>query len=69
MSNYDMVAFIVLVVMVASVIKAWLKSRSRAAAPADDARLLRLEERVKALEAVVGDSSFELKQKLRELEK
>jgi membrane protein implicated in regulation of membrane protease activity len=69
MNQFDMIAFVVLVIMIASVVKAVVRSRKPDPTPVQDARLSQLEERVKALEAVVGDSSFELKQKLRELEK
>ena len=75
MAAYDMVAFIVLVGVIGGVLRAYIKSRGTGpSAPpgmtADQqARLVKLEERVKALEAVVGDSSYELKQKLKDLEK
>lgn len=71
MNQYEMIAFIIAVVMIASAVKSFFRYRTKAdgATPAQDARLARLEERVKALEAVVGDSSYELKQKLRELER
>ena len=71
MGPFDMIAFVVLVVMIASVVKAIVnrhKPVTGAPSPEQDARLARLEERVKALEGAVGDSSFELKQKFRELE-
>ena len=71
MSPFDMVAFIVLVTVVGGLLRTFIKSRSGNGAMTAEqmARLTRLEERIKALEAVVGDSSYELKQKLRELEK
>lgn len=72
MSAFDMVAFIVLVSVIGGLVRAWIKSRSTGPGgmTADQqARLAKLEERVKALESVVGDSSYELKQKLKELER
>lgn len=74
MGPFDMVAFIVLVAVIGGVIRSIVKARSASAAGGalsaeQTARLVKLEERVKALEAVVGDSSYELKQKLRELER
>jgi hypothetical protein len=74
MGPFDMVAFIVLVGVIGGVIRSIVKARSANAAGGtltaeQTARLTKLEDRVKALEAVVGDSSYELKQKLRELER
>ena len=71
MTVFDTVAFIVLVTMVAGLLRTWIKHRGTGGALSaqQDGRLAKLEERIKALEAVVGDSSYELKQKLRELEK
>ena len=72
MGPFDMVAFIVLVAVIGGVIRSIVKSRSGGGATLtaeQSARLAKLEERVRALEAVVGDSSYELKQKLRELER
>jgi len=73
MSSYDMVAFIVLVGVIGGVARAFITSRS-ATGPAgmtpDQAqRMAKLEERIKALESVVGDASYELKQKFKDLEK
>jgi hypothetical protein len=69
-----MVAFIVLVGVIGGVTRAWIKSRSSTPGPAgmtaeQQARLGKLEERVKALESVVGDASYELKQKFKDLER
>ena len=74
MGPFDMVAFIVLVGVIGGVIRSIVKARSEKSAGGamsaeQTARLTKLEERVKALEAVVGDSSYELKQKLKELER
>lgn len=72
MGPFDMVAFIVLIGVIGGVIRSIVKARSAgggAMSAEQTARLARLEDRVKALEAVVGDSSYELKQKLGELER
>jgi hypothetical protein len=74
MGPFDMVAFIVLVVVIGSVIRSIVKARTAKVAGGaltaeQTARLTKLEDRVRALEAVVGDSSYELKQKLKELER
>jgi hypothetical protein len=73
MGPFDMVAFIVLVGVIGGVIRSIVKARTAGSSGAmsaeQAARLVKLEDRVKALEAVVGDSSYELKQKLRELER
>ena len=74
MSAFDMVAFIVLVGVIGGVLRAFIKSRGPVAGPAgmtgeQEKRLAKLEERVKALESVVGDASYELKQKFKDLER
>ncbi len=71
MTAFDMVAFIVLVGVIGGVIRAWIKSRAPVAglSAEQQARLAKLEERVKALESVVGDASYELKQKFKDLER
>jgi hypothetical protein len=76
MDVFEMVVVIVALSVTAGVINAWIKSRAATAggsAPAgmtaeQSARLNKLEERVKALESVVSDGSFELKQKFKDLE-
>lgn len=73
MGVFEMVVAVVSICMAAGLIRLWIKSR----APSDggamsaeqQARLARLEERVKALESVVGDASYELKQKFKDLER
>lgn len=70
-----MVVLVVLFSLVAGLIRTWIKSRpAGAGAPAgmtvdQEARLARLEERIRALESVVSDGSYELKQKFKDLEK
>jgi hypothetical protein len=73
MGVFEMVVVIVALSVTAGLINTWIKSRS-GADPAgmtaeQQQRLARLEERVKALESVVGDASYELKQKFKDLEK
>lgn len=68
MGVFEMVVLVVLISVTAGLVRTWIK-RGAPGAAQDDARLVRLEERVRALETVVGDSSYELKQKLRELER
>ena len=72
MTAFDMVAFIVLVAVIGGVLRAFIRSRSGAGpagmTPEQASRLARLEERIKALESVVGDASYELKQKFKDLE-
>jgi len=72
MGVFEMVAFVVLVTMIASLIRTWIKSRAvgdGGLSAEQTARLAKLEERVKALESVVGDASYELKQKFKDLER
>jgi len=70
-----MVAFIVLVGVIGGVLRAFIKSRSSGPSappgmtPDQESRLARLEERIKALESVVSDASYELKQKFKDLER
>ncbi len=76
MDVFEMVAIIVALSVTAGVINAWIKSRAATgggSGPAgmtgeQAARLGKLEERVKALESVVSDGSYELKQKFKDLE-
>ncbi len=73
MSAFDMVAFIVLVGVIGGVLRSFIKSRATAGpggmTTEQESRVTRLEERVKALESVVSDGSYELKQKFKELER
>ncbi|MGH8441510.1 MAG: hypothetical protein ACRETF_01255 [Nevskiaceae bacterium] len=75
MDVFEMVVVVVALSVTAGVINAWIKSRrGGTAGPAgmtaeQSAHLAKLEERIKALEAVVGDGSYELKQKLKDLER
>ena len=68
-----MVAFIVLVSVIGGLVRAWIKTKSGAGpagmTPDQESRLAKLEERIKALESVVGDGSYELKQKFKDLER
>src|SRR5206468_1163922 len=74
MGGPDAVAFIVLMVVILGIFKAFFRymgTRHAAAPPGADAEtmahLSKLEDRVKALEAVVTDQSYQLKEKFREL--
>ena len=75
MDVFEMVVLVVALSVTAGVINAWIKSRrGGAAGPAgmtaeQESRVAKLEERVKALESVVSDGSFELKQKFKDLER
>lgn len=73
MDVYEMVVIIVTVSVTAGLLRTWIKSRPAAGAAgmtvSEEQRLARLEERVKALESVVSDTSYELKQKFKDLER
>ena len=75
MDVFEMVVVIVALSVTAGLINNWIKTRaSMTIGPAgmtgeQQQRLAKLEERVKALEAVVGDASYELKQKFKDLER
>jgi len=73
MDVFEMVVIVVAISVTAGLIRSWIRSR-----PAEGggglsvdqaARLAKLEERVKALESVVSDTSYELKQKFKDLER
>jgi hypothetical protein len=65
---FEMIAFVVLMTTIASVLTSWLKHRSKGV-PAEDARVTRLEERVKVLESIVTDSGYDLRRQFRDLER
>ena len=76
MDVYEMVVVIVAISVTAGLLRTWIKSRPAGGVgdPAgmtaeQSARLGKLEERVKALESVVSDGSYELKQKFKDLER
>lgn len=76
MSNpFSMVVAIVALVAIARVATAWITRRHQPGGVSDDAlarrdaQIAQLEQRVAALEAVVADQSYELKQKFRDLER
>lgn len=74
MNPFEMVALIVIAVFVAGVLKARVRSSASGSATdvssAEQARRIdQLEQRVKALEAVVSDQRYELQQQFRDLEK
>jgi hypothetical protein len=75
MGGPDAAAFIVLMVVILGIAKAFFRymGTRHAAAPGPDADtvalLRKLEERVNALETVISDQGYQLKEKFRELEK
>jgi predicted ArsR family transcriptional regulator len=71
MDVFTMVVLIVLIAMVGTTVGKLLQARAAAGrgAAEQDARIARLEERVRALETVVTDHGFDLKRELRELER
>lgn len=65
-----MVVAIVAITAIAGLIRANLKYRAHSTPSSNqNERLGKLEQRVGALEEVVGDKSYELKEKIRELER
>lgn len=68
MDGPEMVVLIVLIVMATGVARAWLR-RPAPGNPHLDARIAQLEDRVRALEAVVTDHGYEVKKQIRELER
>jgi hypothetical protein len=71
MQVFEMVVLIVFITVAAGLIRTWIKSRPTGGSLTADqeARIAKLEERVRSLEAVVSDKSYELKEKFRELER
>jgi len=76
MDVFEMVVLVVFISVTAGLLRLWIKTRPAPGAfgPAgmtaeQSARLGKLEERVKALESVVSDGSYELKQKFKDLER
>ncbi len=75
MDVFEMVVVVVAISVTAGLLRTWIKSRPANGGGAagmtaeQHARLAKLEERVKALESVVGDGSYELKQKFKDLER
>jgi len=78
MNPFEMVAIIVIAALIAGVLRARYKNPGRSDGTsggeahrllqAQDARIAKLEERIKALEAVVSEPQFHLKQQFRDLE-
>ena len=70
-----MVVLVVFISVTAGLLRSWIKSRPAGGSgpagmtPDQESRLARLEERIKALESVVSDGSYELKQKFKDLER
>jgi membrane protein implicated in regulation of membrane protease activity len=71
MNPFEMVAFIVVVVMVASVARAWLRQRASLPVAPDaghERRIAALEERVRAIEAIVTDHGYDLRKQFEDFE-
>jgi hypothetical protein len=70
-NQYEMVALIVLVACAAGIARSWIKHRAHLppADPAHDQRVAKLEERVRALEAIVTDQGYDLRKQFKDLEK
>ena len=70
MDVFEMVVIVVALSVFAGLARTWIKQpRWAPPDPQQEARFARLEERVKALEAVVTDHGFDLKRELRALER
>ncbi len=73
MNPFEMVVLIVVTVSIAGVLRTRFKQQDGKPRVDDeqarrqDARIAALEERVKALEAVVGDAQYELRRQFRDL--
>lgn len=77
MNPFEMVTVIVIAALIAGVLRSRYKNAGGPAAispearlhiEAQDRRIARLEDRIKALEAVVSEPQFHLKQQFRDLE-
>jgi hypothetical protein len=66
---FEMVVVIVVIASISSVFTSWMKQRRKGGAPADDARLEKLEERIRVLERIVTDSGYEVRRQFRDLER
>ena len=69
MNPFEMVVIIVFLSIAAGMFSNWLKHRNPDRPPADDERIVRLEERVRVLERIVTDSGYELRRQFRDLER
>jgi len=73
MNPFEMVVIIVLITVGAGVVNNYIKSRNSGARVSEiDGRLAKLEDlehRVQALEAIVTDEGFDLKQRLNRLDR
>jgi transcription elongation GreA/GreB family factor len=75
MNPFEMVTVIVIAALIAGVLRSRYKNagassgaEARTQLQAQDTRIAKLEERIKALEAVVSEPQFHLKQQFRDLE-
>jgi len=73
MNQFEMVAIIVTVAVLAGVLKHYFESRSRRVEEAADnellARLAAIEKRLGVLESIVTSDGYDLKQRFRDLER
>ena len=72
MNQFEMIAIIVFVAIAGGVIRTALRYRVAAPPqpdPQQDKRIAALEERVRALEAVVTDHGYDLKKQFKDLER
>ena len=68
MNVFEMVIVIVFLVILSEMFAKWLKHRKQAA-PDEDGRIARLEERVRVLERIVTDPGYEVRRQFRDLER
>lgn len=75
MDVFEMVVLVVFISVTAGLLRSWIKSRPAGVGGVagmtaeQESRLAKLEERVRSLESVVADGSYELKQKFKDLER
>lgn len=72
MNPFEMVVIIVLIGCATGAFRAWIRAKEKAGGAhttGQEQRIATLEDRVKALEAVVTDHGYDLKKQFRELEK
>jgi hypothetical protein len=68
MNVFEMVALIVTISVAGAVLKSWIRQRRQEPDAAGEQRIARLEERVRALEAVVTDHGYDLRKQFKDLE-
>lgn len=70
MNQFEMIAMIVLIACAAGVLRTMIRYRDRAPAMnlGQEQRIARLEERIRALEAIVTDQGYDLRKQFKDLE-